>query len=258
MTSENQNTDKVPVKRSFAQNSIIISSMLLCLGVVFVSGQANVLGYQYLNTFDYSDFLISSILLAPFFIIGLFILTAIGMFVMQPVFEVSKLRQNLKSSEKTFSQLTIKSTFKLVYMLNVLVCFTGFVFFAEHKYFWAGIGLLFISIGGVKFLEAYLIRKLSTGTKIIHDEEEEKDGVAIVLNNTFSELLGTPGGWIMTIILIFIFGHLSITLQNKKNLDAKLYFLDDAAAVEVNILTSNSNVLAIYFDKKFKLFLELE
>lgn len=249
MTSDDDNQKTDSKESNFSQRIIILSFAILYLGIIFVFGQSSLLGFEYLSTFEYSDFLLSSALLVPFFLFILFGATAVGMFVLEPLHHFSKTRTALASNTWTKNKQAIRSLFDFgrIVSLPLFLIITS-LWFMNHIL----IGLIFyLSV----MILTHLIEKL--WTRNLADEPnidyDEKDSVSEFLDATLDYLIGSQPGWVLMTLLVFGFGQLYIEFQDKEIFDATLSFSKDVPAIDVNILASNSNVLVIFSDEKIQL-----
>lgn len=249
MASNSENEKTTIREVSFSQRTFILSFIVLYLGIIFVFGQSSLLGFQYLSTFEYTDFLLSSTLLIPLFLSILFVVTAFSIFILEPWHSFSEAQKALGADKWFKNKQTVNSLFDFVnYVSYPLFLIIWLFWFREH---------FIISLLSYLFLRVLmrLAQHLWTRNLIIetNGNKSTKDSLAESLNATISFLATTSAGWVFMTLLVFSVGQANIALQNKKKTDAQIYFSKSIPSVNVNILASNSNVLAIYVDDTIQL-----
>ena len=234
---------------SFTQGIVKISFLLLFLGIVFSLGQTTILGFQYLYTFDYSSFLITSVLVVPLFLAILMCIAAFATLFIEPYMQFTLLKKSLGSSKKYKKFITRIEILKLIYLLSIPV-FIILAFLVSKQNFPVWLAFYAVLSFSLLFMIKFLKRRWFVTDEVEHISQ---NGLDIILDKTILHLVGTVNGVLILSVLVFASGYAHISLQDKETSDTIIYFTNNAPSQEVNILASNANVIAIYTQNKLQI-----
>ena len=209
------------------------------MGLLFAIGQTGYLGLEYLNTFGYVDFIRNTAIALPLLIGGVFLLGILNFLLnFINIFRILYLAIKEDTKSNTWKFFSVISC--LIPIILILSAFGYFVFlplFQENEtpiyltllFFaiWFPVALIGISMS--KYREYYL-------TKMQTEKSTSQKKKIPLLSIMGFGLFLSP-----------IFGLASIHVQDQERPDAKIEFLDKEV-LDVNILASNFNVIAIYSD----------
>lgn len=226
------------------------SLFLLLFGFIFTLGQTIYLNsFIYLNTFTYIDFLINSILIAPFVLLISFLVGFIANFLVEPMSAIYNLYLVFKIDDKKsrgFWFGLIHSILEILKVISIPTLIVLIILLPSIKYFYfliiGWLILLIILRYLSKKIELYAVNNDSAFLK----KMEEFPGEIIA---NFTDVRGV----ITACMLILFFGFMYIAIQDESTKNATIIMGDGNKKIEVHILTSNSNFIVAYRDDKIEL-----
>jgi len=238
---------------SFLSNNYFrLSLIVLLLGILFVLGEVFALdSFLFLNTFTYIDFVINSVLIIPFIIIALLFYSALNIFFSDPVRAGHELLLSCKLEEKEKKKKILSVIHALTGVLRTFIFPVILIFLILNP---------FLKLVAAKELVAYLIGSLVLGLVLLIISSKTRK-YAVKSNfeplkkteNILYQNIGTPEGVFTMSFFVFFSGYLYIELQDKEKNNATLMMKDTKKSLKVKVITSNSNVLAVFRDSKFEI-----
>lgn len=231
------------LEKSVAKLSIYI----LALGVSLGLGETLALEFSFFNSSTYVDFLIKSVKAIPlliFFIIFLMFLHRFLIWPFKRILEIKNLVQKepVRKKQRLVYELLDFVTLILIAVfipLSLYNIFTGSNLLNTHGFFLVGVlPMMTLTIALRRDLHAPLNR-VSDEKKMLEDKIN-----FFVVNTT---------GQGISLLLIIIFGFLSIVFQKENTVDAMIYLQKDSSRIEGNLLATNSSSLALYSNGKLLL-----
>ncbi len=208
-------------------------------GALYAIGQSTRIGWFYLNTFSYKDFLIYAVLVLPIALAIFAVWTFASDYIVNPVHKVAQVMRK-SERQRVISQFGMRAWIGLiidaleVFVVPVMIIFM--IIFMESFYLIVGIGFLALAISTITTRVILKLPPRDQRPKATAADKEEGTDKASTYMATAS-------------ILVFFAGAGSIDLQNHEKADSEILFDGDDQYVSVNILASNSNSVAYWVDE---------
>jgi len=214
-----------------------VSVYILVLGVLFSLGETwSLLSYTYLNTFSYVDFLIKSVLILPFVFFIAIILQFVEQFIEWPINALAEVKKatSIKTETKKNKLLILLNAFSGLYLALLFPIFPV-IFFVYPKNYYIPAGLLLF----VGFI--FVLIKSKTTEYSVKEEARPVFSTKDSVKNLFNQ----SNKMLLIAFFAFMAGFAYIDIQDTDAPNAILTLKNSKKEIEVKILTSNSNVLAI-------------
>lgn len=216
------------------------------MGLLFAIGQTAYLGFEYLNTFGYVDFIRNAAIILPVILFAMFLFGIIDFSkdiinrIRVPYFA---LRDNFVSNKHKAATIIGALSPVIMFVVGFAwvtdVSFSGDVTFSiqtkDFLFLFIFILMTLLSISFSKYCLPYL-EKIDRIRKINQKNTE---------NNL---------NWFLSlgVFLAPIFGMASIQMQNHEIPDARIEF-EDGKSFNVNILASNHKIIAVYLNDEIQI-----
>jgi len=239
MDDENIKKHKENFSGFFFKGSVFV----LTLGFLFTLGESTYLSYTYLNTFTYVDFLLKAVLVIPFVLFLVFAFAALSRFVVMPFRALIRVREASKKDGRNTKEIYLSLVNAITWLLALLLV----PVLVLSPFIWANNIIESLVIVYVLILLLLYIERKTKQYSVKEElkfTEELKNRVGDVFE--IQKLIGMC-------LLAFISGSIYIQLQNTDKPNAIIALKSTHKEIEVTILTSNSNVLAVSRDNHLEI-----
>jgi len=237
----NEKKSAEPIHNSIAQATLV----LFLLGMLITLGESFALGFSYLNSLTYVDFVSNSVKSLPFLFISLVILVFFYRFIIWPLKRILSLREIcIREPKRT-------RIARFVYELLDFVALTSIALFLPFQML-AIVGMFeFRSIYFLVLLP-FLIFVKTLGVFLEQTNHRISDEDELIVSFIHHSFYTTQGhAWIATSLVAL--GFLSIGFQDRSKTDAIICFEEKTNCFSGNILATSSSTIAISVDDELKI-----